>query len=150
MAAAEIRAFYFGELASQYSRQQRWIASFSFLFASGAGITVLGQGTPLWVPGLLGFAVAALQAYSIGFAVGDQASAAAKLHASWDHLSDDYERLWNRWHETDAERVLVELQRRDVDLSAAGTKTSYKPDRLEYWGRHVYSSYVSEAEPDAA
>ena len=151
MVEAEVRALYFGELASQYSCRQRWIASLSFLLASGAGMTILGAGTPLWVPGVLGLAVAALQAYAIGFAVVDQASAAAKLHASWDHLSDEYERLWNRWYEPDAERVLAELQRRDVDLSVAGTTVPYKLDRLEHWGRHVYSSYPNaEAEPDAA
>ena len=151
MAEAEVRALYFAELATRYSLQQRWIASLSFFLSSGACITALGQATPLWVPALLGLSVAALQAYSIGFSLVDQATTAAKLHLGWDHLSDDYERLWNHWYEPDAERILERLQHRGRELSAEATKAPYKPDRTEHWARHVYSSYPdSETVTDTA
>ena len=151
MVEAEVRSLYFGELSNQYSRRQRWILSLSFLLSSGAGITALGQATSVWVPGLLALAAAALIAYSIEFSLVDQTAEMAKLHSSWNRLADDYERLWHRWYEDDAERILGERQHRAAELSEAGMKAPYKRDRVEYWGKHVYSSYThSESAPGAA
>ena len=141
MAEAEVRALYFGELASKCMQLKQWIVAVSFVLSSGAALTALGEWTPMWFPGLLSLAITVLMGYSIGFKLDDRASEMARLHSSWDHLADDYEHLWNRWYEPDAERVLVELQRRARELSEAGTKAPYKSDRVEYWGSHVYSSY---------
>ena len=141
MAEAEVRALYFGELAAQYSRRKQGIVAVSFVLSSGAAITALGNWAPVWGPGLLSLAVAVLMGYSIGFNLDDRAATMAKLHSSWDHLACDYGRLWSRWYEPEAERVLSELQRRARELSEAGVKAPYRPDRVEYWGKHVYSRY---------
>ena len=141
MAEAEVRSLYFDELATRYSRQKQWIITLSFFLSSGAAITALGQVAPIWVVGLLGLAVAGLTAYSIGFNLEDKAVSMAKLHASWERLAHDYERLWNRWYESDAERVLDELRHRAIELSEAGVKAPYRPDRIKRWSKHVYSSY---------
>ena len=141
MAEAEVRALYFGDLASRYARRKQWIVAVAFVLSSGAAITALGQATPIWFPGILGLAVAALTGYSIGFNLDDRVLALARLHSGWNHLADDYERLWNRWYEGDAERFLLELQRRARELSESGTKAPYQQERIEYWEQHVFSRY---------
>ena len=137
MAEAQVRALYFGELASKNVLQKKLIVAITFVLSSGAALTAFGQWTPMWFPGALGLAIAVLTGYSIGFNIDGRASEMARLHSSWEHLAHDYERLWNRWYEPDAERVLVELQRRARELSEAGTKAPYKRKRVEYWGCHV-------------
>ena len=87
--------------------------------------------------------IAALMAYSIGFALDEKVPAMAKLHSSWDHLADEYERLWQRWYEPDAEKKLEALQQRARELSEAGVRAPYKSDRVDYWGKFVYSRYVN-------
>ena len=151
MAEAEVRAVYFGELANQYSRRKQWISASSLFLSSGAAITVLGEAAPLWVAGVMSLVIAALMAYSIGFALDEKVPAMAKLHSSWDHLADEYERLWQRWYEPDAEKKLKALQHRARELSEAGVRAPYKSDRVDYWGKFVYSRYVnSTALPEKA
>ena len=142
MAEAEVRALYFGEIANRYSRRKQWISAVSLFLSSGAAITVLGDAGPLWVAGAMSVIVAALMAYSIGFALDEKVPAMAKLHSSWDHLADEYEQLWHRWYEPDAEKKLEALQHRARELSEARVRAPYKSDRVDYWGKLVYSRYV--------
>ena len=145
MAEAEVRALYFGELANRYSRRKQWITGISLFLSSGAAITVLREAGPisLWLAAAMSLVVAALMAYSISGALDEKVPAMAKLHSSWDHLANEYERLWQRWYEPDAEDKLEALQQRARDLSEAGVRAPYKIDRVDHWGRFVYSRYVT-------
>ena len=144
MVEAEVRSLYFGELASHYIWQKQCITVASFVLASGTAVVAFGKILPLWTLGFPGLIVAVLTGYSIGFGLDEKVSAIAKLHSSWNRLADDYERLWNHWKEPGAEKALAELRRQARELSEAGLKAPYKPNRMKHWANHVYSGFTPE------
>lgn len=153
MAASEIRALYFAELANQYVRRKQWLDVTTFTLSSGMVVSAFAGLMPTLLPVLLGIAVATLTGVAMGSRLDEKAAVITKLHASWNHLAWDYEHLWNHWNESHAERTLATLQQRTRELSQLGTSAPYKPKRIHYWRehwkRHVYPTFFSSVAANA-
>ena len=131
---------YFAELASCHTRRKQIITGLSFFMSSGAAATLaakMSYGIPL----VLSAIVAILTAYSIAVGLDKRASAMARLHSQWNHLHGDYERLWNRINDDDAERALGDLQKRGRELSEAGTEMPLNERMLKKWEDRVFERY---------
>ena len=135
--AAETRALYFAELASNYTRQKQWITGASFFLASGAAATLLGK-FPAWVPVVLAVITAVLSAYSIARGLDGATRTMAKFQFSWSELAAGYESLWNTTWRDDASTRLDTLISRENELSSqASTEAPNKTDRVAYWQDQV-------------
>ena len=142
---AEVRSLYFAELAAASTTQKQMITGLSFFFSSGAAASVVAKA-PSWLPVVLSLVVAAATAYSIAIGLDRRISTLSKLHAEWNALSQDYDRLWNHWYESDAEAVFESLVKRGQAASLlAVTDAPYKPELMVKWGDHVYKSYATGA-----
>ena len=145
MAEAEVRSLYFGELAARYTRRKQIISGLSLFLSSGAAATLVA-GWPDWLPALAAAIVAAITAYSIAANLDRAAVTMANLHATWNHLADDYKHLWHRWYEDDAEEDLARLLTRAREASEKGsTEAPYDQRLLDKWQEHVYSQYSPAA-----
>jgi hypothetical protein len=105
MLAAEARALYFADLASQYTRRKQIITGLTFFLSSGAAATVVGK-SPLWVPAVLALLSAAASAYSMAVGLDRKIGTMTKLHSAWSQIATAYDRLWNHAYEDDAETHL--------------------------------------------
>jgi len=137
---AEVRAFYFGDLAARYIRQKQIITGVSFFLSSGAAATLIAR-SPSLIPVILSIIAAVLSAYSISSNLDKRALSMSKLHSTWNRLAVEYDRLWNHWYEDEAERQLVELQDRSIAASEAGTEPPYDEPLLEKWGKVASEKY---------
>ncbi len=112
-----MRSLYFADLANRYTTRKQIITGASFFLSSGAAATIIGNLPPV-VTLLLALIAAITTAYlmAVGFdkRVG---TLVRKLHCQWNHLSNEYERLWNHWYDDDAERTLNELLKRAGEAS---------------------------------
>ncbi|MEX2302404.1 MAG: hypothetical protein WD733_15790 [Bryobacterales bacterium] len=140
---AEIRSLYFGDLATQYTVRKQRIVALSFFLSSGAAATWIARfPSASWIAAGMSLIVAGLTAYSIAKNLDKAALKMAKLHAAWNQISDDYDRLWNHWFEDGAEAVLEDIQKRVRDVSEEGTtEAPYKPKLMEKWQEHVNAVY---------
>lgn len=144
MHEAKVRSYYFADLASRYSRRKQWITGLSFVFSSGAVATVFSELGP-WPPAVLGLFVALLTGYSVAVNLDQKVSLLAKLHMSWNHLSNEYERLRQHWDESEAGRTYEQLLRRAEELSGeASTGAPYKKKLVERWEEFVYAPLREE------
>lgn len=138
MLAAEVCSFYFGDLATRYSRRKQLITGVSFFLSSGAAATLVGKA-PGWVPLVLSITAAVLAAYSMAVSLERAVRTMAKLHYSWNHIAADYDRLWNHFWDDDAEDQFGELIRRERDLSElACTEAPNNRRLLEKWQDCVF------------
>ena len=71
----------------------------------------------------------------------------ANLHGEWNHLSNDYEHLWNRWYAEDAEDTLKALLERAGQVSVKGrtTEAPFDQNLIDKWEAYVYSQYHATA-----
>src|SRR5439155_2539412 len=144
MFEAEVRSFYFGDLASRYTKRKQLISGIAFFLSSGAAAALIGRA-PAWVPIVLSLVTASLTAYSIAVGLDKKSAAMTKLHSSWNRLNADFERLWEHWYEDNADEILHELMDRSIDLSEAGTEAPYEPALLDKWGKVARDKYTSAA-----
>jgi len=144
MVEAEVRSFYFADLASRYTTRKQIITGVTFFLASGAAATLVGK-LPAWLPLVLSIIVAMVTAYSIAIGLDSRIKALTALHYQWNQLSADYERLWNHWQEDDAATVLEELLRRAREASETGTEMPYDSKLVEKWQKMVYSRFQHPA-----
>jgi len=135
MIEAEVRSYYFGDLASSFTKRKQLVTGLSFFLSSGAAATLAAK--LFWAPLAMAIAAAVLSAWSIAVELDKRAAAMAQLHYQWNVLSADYERLWHRWFEEDAEEKLNEFLRREQELSKAGTEAPYKEALIEKWQHRV-------------
>ena len=143
MVSAEVRSLYFGDLAARYTKTKQILTGVSFFLSSGAAATLAAQ-MPYWFPLVLSAISAALMAYSMAVNLDRKAAVMAKLHYTWNQLASDYDRLWNHWHEEDAEIRFNELINRSRDASELGTtEAPYDQRLIEKWANHVYAQYAS-------
>jgi len=142
---AEVRSLYFADLAAYYTRNKQIITGLSFLLSSGAAATVAAH-TSWWYPLIASAISAALSGYSIAVGLDRKAATMAKLHASWNQLHADYERLWYHWGDDDAEAQFDVVQKRDRDASETGSvEAPYDEPRIEKWAHRVYERYERRA-----
>lgn len=137
-AEAEVRSLYFADLAASDVRLKQIINGVSFFLSSGAAATVVAK-LPSAIPVGLALVAALAMAYSIAVNLDKRAAALVKLHCQWNHLSMDYEGLWNHWYEDGAEETLRGLQKRASEASELGIEMPYKENLIEKWSSRVYS-----------
>jgi hypothetical protein len=135
MVEAEVRSYYFGDLASRFTRQKQIITGLSFFLSSGAAATIAAR--LYWAPLISASIAAGLTAYSIAAGLDRRAGEMAQLHHDWAMLSSDYERLWHHWYEEDADSRLAEIQRRDGEVSRKSTEAPYDRSLLDKWQDRV-------------
>lgn len=145
MHEARVRSYYFADLTSRYAKRKRRITGLSFVLSSGAVATVVGELEP-WIPTAMGLVVAFMTGYAVAVNLDQRVSLLAKLHMSWEHLSNEYERLRQHPNEPAAERTLEQLLRRAGELSGeASTEAPYEQKLVEKWEEFVYTPLKEEA-----
>ena len=139
MLAAETRALYFSDLATQYTRRKQLITGLSFFLSSGAAATIIAR-TPGWVPVVLSVVTAALTAYSIAAGLDRKTSTMVKLASSWREITAAYDRLWNHAYDASASADLYKIMQSEnapSDLAATdGPPIDEK--RLDTWQQRVF------------
>ena len=137
--AAETRAMYISDLASEYARYKQWITGLTFFLSSGAAATIIGKG-PTWIPVVLALATAAMSAYAIATGLDRKISTLATLSSSWREIGAAYDRLWNHVHDPDAEaefQRIVDLERSPSEIATTETP-KIDEKRLEHWQERVF------------
>jgi hypothetical protein len=143
--SAEVRSLYFGDLASVYSQRKQWITGLSFFLSSGAAATLIAK-LPVWVPIALSTIVAVITAYAVAVNLDSKIRTVGKLQYAWSQIGSDYKRLWNHTYSEEAESELVDLQRRELELSEmAATDAPNDPKRMERWQDQVFKLHRLEA-----
>lgn len=136
---AETRSLYFADLASTYTLRNQRIVGTSFFMSSGAAAAIVGK-LPDWVAVGASVIVAVATAYSIAAGVEKKAATMSKLHAAWNKLASDYERLWDHQWDADAEGILDRLKDRGNQLSEQATTEAPNDQALmDKWSALVYS-----------
>ncbi len=142
MKEAEVRALYFGDLATRYTKRKQIITGASFFFSSGAAATLAAEG-PHWIPLILATLTALITSYSIAVGLDKKAIALSKLHAQWNRLASDYEHLWHHWYAEDSEKILEDLLLRAGQVSETATlEAPYRQKLLDKWADQVYAPYI--------
>jgi hypothetical protein len=144
MVEAEVRSFYFAELASQFTKHKQIITGMSFFLTSGAAASLIAQA-PTLIPILLSVSVALASAYSMAVGLDRRIKTLTQLHCEWNQLSAQYEHLWNHWGDDDATRILDELIKRGRDASEIATEMPYDEKLLGKWESRVYSRFKQAA-----
>src|SRR5437773_2086236 len=90
MVEAEVRALYFGDVASRYTKRRQIITGLSLLLSSGAAATIVAQA-PSAVPLVMAAVTAFLSAYQISVGLDRKIAALVKLHGAWHSLQSSYE-----------------------------------------------------------
>jgi hypothetical protein len=136
--SAEVRSLYFGDLASLYTKQKQWITGASFFLSSGAAAILIAK-LPVWLPIALSVLVALMTAYAVAVNLDSKTRTMAKLHFAWNQIGNDYKRLWNHTYSDEAEADLLDLQRRESEISElATTDAPNDPKRMERWTDQVF------------
>ena len=137
---AQVRSLYFAELASSYTKRKQIIAGISF-FLSSAAAASLAAKLPYWVALIMATIVAVVTGYSIAVGLDLAAVKMAKLHAAWNSIAHDFERLWHHRDSHQAnEDELEDLLSRARETSEMGaTEAPYKQALLDKWEKFVYS-----------
>jgi hypothetical protein len=139
--ASEVRALYFGELASKYTVQKQWISGLSFFLASSAAATIVAK-SPAWLPILLACLTALLSAYSVARGLDGATRTMSKFQFAWGELAAGYEAIWNSTWQDDASARLALLSGRENDLSSqASTEAPNNQSRLDYWQQQVFRQH---------
>ncbi len=142
---AEVRSLYFGDLASHYTTQKQWITGASFFLSSGAAATLIAK-LPVWVPIVLSIFGAIATAYAVAVNLDSKIRTMAKLHYGWNQLANDYKRLWHHHYSEDAEADLVDLERRETEISElATTDAPNDTKRMEHWQEQVLKLHRLES-----
>jgi len=141
---AEVRSLYFGDLASEFTLHKQWITGLSFFLSSGAAATLIAK-SPVWVPIALSTILAVITAYAVAVNLDSKIRTMAKLHFAWNQIGNDYKRLWNHTYSEEAESELVDLQRRELELSElATTDAPNDPKRMLRWTDQVFKLHRLE------
>lgn len=136
MIEAEVRALYFADLTSRYTKRKQIITGVSFFFSSAAAATVATQMyyAPLFMSAVVAFGTA----YSIAVGLDRKVLTMAKLYSEWSKIATDSERLWNHWYDEDAEDTYRDLDNRSREWSATGTtEAPYDERTFRRWEDHV-------------
>ncbi len=141
MLAAESRALYFADLASRDTRCKQFITGASFFLSSGAAAAVVSKA-PAWIPIMLALFSAVANAYSMAVGLDRRIATMVKLHAVWNRIAKDYDRLWNHTYDDDAEAQFLAITQREIEPSElAATDAPNDQKLLGKWQEYVFSMY---------
>lgn len=139
MLGAEIRSYYFADLAQSYMQQQKLVTWGTLLFSSGAFAMVVATvpSELAWMRSVFPMAAAALSGYSLVQQNQKRATDSADLHFRWNKLYREYERLWENVYRDDAEAILNGLSDRAAELSKSSTAFPSDSTAMLKWQNHV-------------
>lgn len=139
MLGSEIRANYFAELTERYNRRQRFATWGTLFMSSGALATILIALPSEWVWVRAGFAAVAtaLSLYSVVRQNNKLAVDSADLHARWNKLASEYEKLWEDVTADNGIEVLDTLTDQGRELSKSGTAFPNDERAMLKWENHV-------------
>ena len=143
MLGAEIRADYFAELAGNFLWRQRAATWTTLFLASGSVATLLAnQAAPEW---RLAFAIATTAVILCSVVMQNQKLAvdASDLHARWNRLSSEYERVWENVYAEDAISTLDALTDLSMELSKSGRIFPNYPEKMLKWQNYVEEQRLS-------
>jgi hypothetical protein len=142
MLAAETRALYFANLASQYTQRKQWISGISFFLSSAVAVSLLAKVSYVNVLMLAALLVGLLNAYSIAVGLDRKIGTMVRLHSIWQGIAADYNHLWNHTSEEDSESRLEEIINREREPSElAATEAPNDEHLLGKWQKRVFASY---------
>jgi outer membrane murein-binding lipoprotein Lpp len=147
MLGAEIRANYFADLSGRLQGRQR-AAVWAGLVLSLSAVVSVAASLPApysWIRLVLTVATAGIIAYSVVLQNQKFAVDASDLHARWNRLSNDYERLWVDVYANDGEARLSMLEDHKAELSKAGSGFKYDQGRILKWETHVVAHRLPHA-----
>src|SRR5436305_1657758 len=140
MLQAEVRSYYFADLAARYTREKQIITGVSFFLSSGAAAT-LGAQLPHWIPLVLSITVAIVTAYSMAVGLDRRVIALSRLHTQWNQLASDYEHLWNHLDDPESDHIFQDLLERGGKASESSLELPYDQTRLNKWTDIVFSRF---------
>lgn len=139
MHEAKVRSYYFADLASRYASRRQRVLGLSFVLSASSVVAALAELTP-WIPGAFGSGVALMAGYALVVNLDQKIRLLGKLHTSWNHLSNEYERLRQHWEEAEAEGTYAELLGRAEELShEAVLGAPHKRKLVAKWEEFVYA-----------
>lgn len=142
---AEVRSYYFADLASRYTKKKQRVVGLSFVLSSAAAASLWAE-LPWYVAAFMALVVASLNGYSIAVGLDKAALTTSRLHASWNKLASDYELLLSHSYEDDAESIMEAARARGRDISEQGsTDAPYNRKLMDKWQDVVHSRYTHTA-----
>jgi len=139
--SAEIRADYFADMRSRYSRLHDWLI-WSTLFFSGGTVFAVTANLPAkygWLKPALALITTALSLLSVVMQNPKKTAECADLHFKWNRLATEYQALWNNVYSDDAEPKFEGLVEKEAELSKASLTIPNKRRLVEKWEQHVLS-----------
>ena len=86
--------------------------------------------------------VAGATAYAMAVNLDRRIATMAKLHSAWNQIATEYDRLWNRVDDEDAQNQLEKILEREKEPSElATTEAPNDQDHLGKWQDRVFSLY---------
>ena len=147
MLSADIRAAYFAELSGRYLSRQRWLNVGTLLLSSGAFLSLVTTVLPptlSWIRALLAFSAAALSTWSF-VAKNERGSIdSADLHFRWKMLALEYASIWGNVEDDLAFTRLVELEKREAELSKSSVSFPDDETLMTKCQDYVVMHYRSE------
>jgi hypothetical protein len=138
--AAEMRANYFGDMATRYSHRQSMLTWLTLLSSSGAAFAIVTDWLPAhlsWIKPALAFLTAGLSLLSLVFQNQKRSFDCSELHFKWNRLASEYEALWNDMYAEDALPRLSKLTEKGAELSKTSTAIPYHRRVMVKWEDHV-------------
>ncbi|MBI4479560.1 MAG: hypothetical protein HY651_06015 [Acidobacteria bacterium] len=138
--SAEMRAYYFAEMANRYQTLQRVLTWLTLIFSSSAAVAVLSDGAPEgfeWIRGALVLLTAAVSLLALVQQNQKRATDCSDLHFRWNRLASEFESLWDNVYAEDAATKLALLEEKAAELSRSSTAFPYKKRVMLKWQIHV-------------
>ena len=146
--SAEIRANYFADLSSGYHRYQRWATWLTLFLSSGAAAAVLYSSNAswlFWVRVVLTLLTTGVSLYSLVAQNQKMAIDSAGIHAGWNKLAREFERLWEDMYAPTALARLNALEDQAAELSQRATAFPYRERLMVRWQDHVVRHHAAHA-----
>jgi hypothetical protein len=147
---AEVRAYYFADLAGRFDRRQRLVTWLSLFGASGALVAALGTilaGRWPWLPGLVALLPSGLGFYALVADNPHRAAECRSLYEGWSTLAADRSQLWDDMYGEDAPARLAAMEARGRSLSSRGTTLRIREEdeqaKLLYWYAKVEAEHAA-------
>jgi len=145
--SAEIRSYYFADLAFRLESHQR-AAHWLILFGASGVVTSLLSTLPRWVALVLAGLVTAVSIYSVVVQNQKRAADAKDLHFRWSTLASEYHDLWDSIETApDLTRAIQQLDLRKAEASRSAVALPAEEKRLGHWYDVVLAQHGLAQQP---
>jgi hypothetical protein len=133
---AEIRAYYFADLAYLNQSRQQLVTWLTLASSSGAAATLIADWLPPrfgWIRPILALATAALSLWSLVAHYQKNATDCTDLHFRWNTLAARFQTLWEDMYAPDAGAQLRTLDQVAAEISKSSVAFPNDPARMGRW-----------------